>query len=467
MTNTTHIAPDALEDLRKQIEGSVFAPGDSGYDKARMTWNLAVQQFPAAVVMATSDADVVAAVRFAGQQGLKVGVQATGHGVIRPADGSLLINTAQMAGVEVDAATQTARFEAGAPWGAVLEKAQAHGLAPLLGSSPSVGAVAYSLGGGLGWLARKYGLSADSVTSFDVVTANGRTLHVSADENTDLFWGMRGGGGGFAIVTSMEIKLYPVAEVFGGNLVYPAALAGEILRRYRDWIATLPLEFSTSVALMNLPPLPMVPEFLRGKSVAMVRGCYCGPVGEGQALLQPWLDWQAPIANLFHPMTFSNVAEVSNDPHDPVPGATTGAWLSELSDTAIDALVRYGVSINGSSPFVLTEVRHVGGAMASVDHNSNAFPHREESLLLDVTGMAPTPEAHAFVVNYAREFKSALEPAISGLYANFTERDEARHAVAHSFPPETLQRLAALKAKYDPDNLFDYSYQLGDGADAS
>ncbi|MEZ4770828.1 MAG: BBE domain-containing protein [Caldilineales bacterium] len=299
------------------------------------------------------------------------------------------------------------------------------------------------------------------------MTADGRTLHVSADENADLFWGMRGGGGGFAIVTAMEIGLYPVTQVFGGNLVYPAALAGEILHRYRDWIATLPPEFSTSVALMNLPPLPMVPEFLRGKSVAMVRGCYCGPVEEGQALLQPWLDWQAPIANLFHPMPFSSVAEVSNDPHDPVPGATTGAWLDELSDTVIDAMVRYGVSVNGSSPFILTEVRHVGGAMATVDRDSNAFPNRDESLLLDVIGMTPTPEAYAFVDNYAREFKRAVQPNISGMYANFVERDEARTAASTIYPPETLQRLAALKTKYDPGNLFDYSYRFGDGADAT
>ncbi|MEZ4770827.1 MAG: FAD-binding protein [Caldilineales bacterium] len=165
MTNTTHFAPEALEDLRKQIKGAVFAPGDSGYDGARMTWNLSVQQFPAVVVMATGAADIAAAVRFAARQGLKVGVQATGHGVIRPADGSLLINTAQMAGVQVDPAARTARVEAGVQWGAVLEKAQAHGLAPLLGSSPGVGAVAYSLGGGLGWLARKYGIAADSVRS--------------------------------------------------------------------------------------------------------------------------------------------------------------------------------------------------------------------------------------------------------------------------------------------------------------
>ncbi|MCB0244686.1 MAG: FAD-binding oxidoreductase [Anaerolineae bacterium] len=467
MTTSKQISRESLNALQARLQGAIIAPGDPGYDSARMAWNLSVQQFPAAVIMAADTADIAEAVRFARQAGLKVGVQATGHNVIRPADGSLLINTSQMAGVSVDAAARTARIEAGAQWGAVLPETQAAGLAPLLGSSPGVGAVAYTLGGGLGWLARKYGLAADTARSFEVVTADGRTLHVSQNENADLFWGLRGGGGGFALVTAMEIDLFPVTTIFGGNLVYPAALAGEVLRRYREWIGSLPLEFTTSVALMNLPPLPMVPEFLRGKSVIMVRGCHCGAPEEGQALLQPWLDWQAPVANLFRPMPFSDVAQVSNDPHDPVPGHTTGAWLRDLSDSVLDALVEYGVSNNGSSPLVSTEVRHVAGAMASGDRNAAAFPGRDQSFLLGAVGMAPTPELHARVVAFSNTFKRALQPHISGLYVNFVEGQEAREAAADSYPPETLQRLAALKAQYDPDHLLDYSYQFITGHDVA
>ena len=231
----TQLTPEAVQSLRAQVQGSVLTSADDGYDAGRMGWNVSAQQHPALLVRASNAADVAAAVRFAGQQGLGVAVQSTGHGVIRPADGHLLILTSAMANVDVNAAAQTARIEAGAKWGQVLPKAHAAGLAPLLGSSPTVGAIGYTLGGGVGWLARKYGLSADSVRRFEVVTADGQPRTVSADENADLFWALRGGGGGFAAVTAMETRLYPVTMIFGGNLVYPAALAGQVLRRFRDW----------------------------------------------------------------------------------------------------------------------------------------------------------------------------------------------------------------------------------------
>lgn len=459
MSHPPSIAKEALQALRDQVKGAVFVPEDEGY-AAGQAWNLTVRQRPAVMVAVRTAADVSAAVAFARQQGLGIAVQSTGHGVVRPADDCVQIITSQMAGVTVDPAAQTAWIEAGAKWGAVLPQTQAAGLAPLLGSSPGVGAIGYTLGGGLGWLARKYGLAADSVRRFEVVTADGRQLTASQDENADLFWALRGGGGGFAVVTGMEVQLYPVTTVFGGNLVYPGPLAGQVLRRFREWIQTLPEEFTAGFALMNLPPLPIVPEFLRGKSVVMVRGCYCGPVEQGQALLQPWLDWQAPIANLFRPMPFGEVATVSNDPHDPLPSITTGAWLRELSDAAIDTLVQFGVATDGPSPLISTEVRIIAGALNRVDADATAFSYRRATMMLGIIGMAPTPEALAFGQRYSRQFKEALHADLDGVYTNYLEGEEGRAGASLAFSPDHYRRLAAIKAAYDPGRLFDYSFDI-------
>jgi FAD/FMN-containing dehydrogenase len=280
----------AAERLERQIGGEVFVPGDAGYDDARKAWNLTVDQRPAVIVVAESAADIVQAVRFAGEEGLGIAVQATGHGVSRPANDSLLIITSRMTKVYVDAASQSAWIESGAKWGVVLEQAQAVGLAPLLGSTPDVSAVGYTLGGGIGWLARKYGLSADSVHFFEMVTADGRLLRVSPTENSDLFWGLRGGGGSFGVITGMEVQLYPVTTIYGGNLFYPVEQAKAVYTRYREWIANAPEELTSSVLIMNFPPIPQVPELLRGQSFVIVRGAYAGRVEEGEALLKFWRD---------------------------------------------------------------------------------------------------------------------------------------------------------------------------------
>jgi FAD/FMN-containing dehydrogenase len=460
MSQFSTVSQESIAALRSRVQGDVFAPDDAGYDAARMTWNLTIQQHPAVVVAVRTATDVAAAVSFARQQGLGVAVKSTGHGVIVPANDCLLIVTSAMADVQVDAAAQTAWIEAGAPWGAVLPMTQAVGLTPLLGSSPGVGAIGYTLGGGLGWLARKHGLACDSVRRFEVVTADGEVRTASADENADLFWALRGGGGGFAVVTGMEVQLYPVTMVFGGNLVYPAALAGQVLHRFRDWALALPEEFTAGFAIMNLPPLPIVPEFLRGKSVVMVRGCYCGPVAQGQALLQPWLDWQEPIANLFHPMPFTEVATVSNDPRDPLPSFTTGAWLRELHDDVIDTLVQFAVAKDGPSPLISTEVRYVGGAFGRVPVDAAAFSYRHATMMLGIIGIAPTPEAKAFVDQYARQFKGALQPYLDGTYTNYMEGEEGRDSASLAFSAAHLQRLSAIKATYDPDRLFNFSYDI-------
>ena len=453
LDTTTTLNPTAIAELRDRVAGDVFVPGDAGYDPGRALFNVAFEHRPALVVMVESAADVAAAVRFAAAHGLDLAVQATGHGVARAADGALLINTAHLTGVTVDPQARTARIEAGTRWGEVLPATQAHGLAPLLGSSPTVGAVGYTLGGGLGWLARKYGLASDNVVSFEVVTADGEQLTASADENPELFWGLRGGGGGLAIVTAMTVRLFPVEMVYGGGLIYPGEMAAEVIRRWRDWLPSLPDEMTSSVKIMNFPDMDIAPPPLRGKTVVMVLGAYCGALDEGEALINQWREWQQPMMNMFGPLPFAEVARISNDPTDPMPAYVTGAWLRELDDAAIDAFVRYGTLQEARLPLIFLEVRHIGGAVRRGDAAASAFGDRDSELLLEAVGMIPAPPLWAALDGYVGRLKDELSPALSGtVYMNFLEGEERNQRVRDIYPAETLVRLAALKRRYDPAN---------------
>ena len=464
-TTVAQFTQASLSDLRSQIQGEVLTPGEARYEDARQAWNLAVDQHPALIVVALQPSDVVAAVQFAGKAGLGIGVQTTGHGVIRPADGNLLIITSRMTRVHVDAENQTAWVEGGAQWGIVLAKAQEVGLAPLLGSAPGVGAVGYTLGGGMGWLARKYGLAADSVRYFELVTPSGQQLRVSATENSDLFWGLRGGGGNFGVITGMEIQLYPVTTVYGGSLIYPIEHAKAVFTRYREWIASAPEDLTSSIAIINFPPIPAVPEFLRGRSAVLVNGCYAGNLAEGEALVQPWLDWMSPIVSTFRAMPFSEVGTISNDPVDPLPGASTGAWLADLSDEVIDTVIRFAVSVNGSSPITKTEIRHAGGAIARANAHTSAYSNRDGSLILQMISTLLSPDAHQIVDRHNANFKRELQPHLTGgIYMNFMEGEEARARTKDAYPPETYERLAKLKTKYDPANRFRFGFDIASDA---
>ena len=453
---TREMILDDVAALRDQVSGDVWEPGDEGYDAGRQAWNLTVDQRPALVVMAESAADVATAVRYAAGHDLGVAVQGTGHGVVVPANDALLINTLRMKDVRIDPSTKTAWVPAGAVWGDVLGPAQAHSLAPLLGSSPGVGAVGYTLGGGMGWLVRKYGLASDDVRSLEVVTADGHVQRASAEENKDLFWALRGGKGGLAVVTGMEIDLHPLKMIYGGNLIYPAAQAPDLLRRFRDWIAETPEDLTTSIALMNLPPIEDIPEPLRGQSVVMVRGCYCGPVEEGEQYFARWRVETQPLMDMVGPMPFGQVGMISMDPEGPVPGLSSGTWLADLSNEVLDTVVGKVFVEQGPPPLMLAEVRHVGGAKGRVDAAGSAIGHRDTALVLQMVGMTPTPEIGAMVRAYVDGFLAALAGHDDGVYPNFLEGAEARTRAADGYPPETYARLQAIKAQVDPENLFRY-----------
>jgi FAD/FMN-containing dehydrogenase len=448
-----------LSPLQAHIQGTVIMPGDPAYDSVRQAWNLSVDPHPAMVVVAESAADVAEAARYAQQAHLDVSVQSTGHGFFRSAEGGLLIVTSRIKTIRVDREAHKAWIGAGVKWGEVLAQTQAVGLAPLLGSSPDVGVVGYTLGGGLGWLGRKYGLATDSVLSFELVTADGSVLRASAEENSDLFWGLRGGGGSLGIVTGMQIRLYPVTTVYGGNLFYPVQAAREVFARYRDWIATAPDELTSSIVLMNFPPIPLVPEKLRGQSFVMVRGCCCGPIDQGRALVQPWREWRSPIIDDFKPMPFSQVGAISDDPLDPLPVFTTGAWMNALPAAAAEPLIRH--CVEGPSPVLFAEVRHAGGAIARVPSRAAAFGNREAPLLLLLLGLTPTPEAREALVRHTQSIKEQLRPHLTGgVYMNFLEGEEARQRVRDGYSPEAYERLVQLKRAYDPYHRLQSGFAL-------
>lgn len=447
--------------LQSALPGALITPGDDRYDEMRLAWNRNVTQRPAAIVVPTTAQDVATAVTFARQHNLGVAVQATGHGNVRPADNCLLILTHAMNRVTVNPVRATARVEAGVKWGAVLTAAQQHGLAPLLGSSPTVGAVGYTLGGGLGWLGRKYGLSTDNVVAFELVTADGQLRTVSATENADLFWGLRGGGGSLGIVTGMTIRLFPVTQVYAGNLFYPVQMAQEVMRHYRAWIADAPDELTSSVLLMNFPPIPELPAFLRGQSFALVRGCYCGPVEQGEALLRHWRAWRPPVIDDFKTIPFSAAASISNDPVDPLPAFNSAAWLRTLSDEAIETIVRYAAGQGGPSPLMFAEVRHAGGAIGRVAGETAVYGNREAELLLSVVGVAPGPAARGHLAGYVGELKEALRPWLTGgVYMNFLEGAESQQRLRDGLAPGGYARLARLKAEIDPTNLFRFGFNV-------
>ncbi len=447
-----------IEALQARLKGTAYIPGDAGYAQASQPWNLVFSHRPTVVVMAKNTRDVVEGIRFASANDLGVAIQATGHGVSLAADNAVLINTSLMQDIRIDTITQTAWVEAGVKWGNVLEKAQNVGLAPLLGSSTDVGAVGYTLGGGMGWLARKFGLSADSVNFFEMVTADGHVLHVSQEENSDLFWALCGGGGSFGVVTGMEIKLYPVTTVYAGNLMYPIQAAKQVFTHYREWIANTPDELTSSIVIMNFPPVPQIPDFLRGQSFAMVRGCYVGPVEEGEKLLKWWREWQAPIVDDFKAMPFSMAGLISNEPNDPMPGHSSAVWIRELNDETLDLMIKFAAA---PSPLTVVEIRHAGGAIGRVPAGTNAYGNRDANHLLQMVGMTPTPEAHEACTEHIDQFKKALQPyATGGIYINFLEGKEKWEQTRRAYSAETYQRLRVLKAKYDANNRFRFSFNI-------
>jgi FAD/FMN-containing dehydrogenase len=428
-------------------------PGEESWDSVRAAWNLARDQQPAMVAMPANADEVASVVNFARESGLRVAVQAEGHGA-GPLAGvgadTLLLRTGRMTGADVDAANRRARVNAGTKWADVGALASPQGLAALSGSSREVGVVGYTLGGGHGWLARKWGLACNSVLAAEVVTAGGELVRATHADEADLFWALRGGGGNFGVVTALEFELYPVRDLYAGMLAWPWEQSANVLHAWREWTDGLPDEMATWARILQLPPLPTIPEPVRGRQLVVIEAAYLGDEDAGGELLAP-LRELGPELDTFAPVPPAALGQLHMDPEDPVPFAGEGQLLDEFPADAIDALIAVAGPGSGS-PLLSVELRLLGGALsepalgggalASLDHAALVF---SVGIVMD-ENMGKAVEAHLGVV------AAALEPWVADVkYANFIDVPIDMRAC---YPRATFDRLQDIKVRYDPNDLF-------------
>jgi len=449
MITTNPVTADVAA-LRATLDGQLVLPGDEAWDEARQAWNLAVDQRPTMVALPRSVDDVQAIVDFARAAGLRIAMQGTGHnaGPLGPLDGTILVKTHEMRGVTIDAEHRIARVEAGALWADVTHPASELGLAPLAGSSPDVGVVGYTLGGGLSWLGRRYGLASERVIAIEVVTADGR--HVRTDRTTEpeLFWALRGGGGSFGAVTAIEFELIELAQVYAGMLLWPWERAREVMQAWREWTETAPERFTTSARIMQFPPMPELPDFLRGRGLVVIDGAYVGDEADAAAALAP-LRALEPEMDTFAMVAPAALSHIHMDPEQPVPGVSDAALLDEVPAEAIDVLVDLGGPGSGS-PLLMVELRHLGGALARP--GTGALSHVPGAYAMFAVGIPMDPALAAAIEGQLALVRGMLAPYGSGRqYLNFAERPADPAAF---YGDETHARLRRVKAQVDPADLF-------------
>ncbi|WP_304107335.1 FAD-binding oxidoreductase [Mycolicibacterium bacteremicum] len=450
MTLADSVDSDRLSTLPSHVSALVALPGEPGYERCT-PWNVAVPVQPAAVVFATSPHHIAEAVRFAATHGLRVTVQATGHGAIPVGADTLLIHTGAMTDCEVDPVHRTARVAAGARWQQVLDAAAPHGLAPLCGSSPNVGVVGFLTGCGVGPLVRSVGVSSDYVRSFDLVTGAGEYLRVTPEQHADLFWGLRGGKATLGIVAAVEIDLLPISEFYGGALYFDGDDAPVVLREWAQWSAGLPENINTSIALQQLPPLPGVPEPLAGRLTIAVRYTALDDFAEAAALLAPIREAATPILDTVGVLPYAAIGAVHADPVDPMPIHEDQALLRDFGSEATDILLAAAGPGSGSVQTIV-EVRLLGGAMARQAPHRSAFCHRNARYAVTVIGVPMGPNAE-LVPAQACALTRALQPwSTGGLLPNFAPAADAAR-MARVYDEDTRHWLAALADRYDPDGV--------------
>ena len=451
-----------LSALRATVSGAVTGPDDERYDEARAAWQLVVDQRPAVVVEAESAEDVAAAVRFARTHGLRVAPQGTGHNAspMGSLEGTLLLKTHRMRGVEVDADDRRARVEAGALWMDVAPVAAEHGLAALAGSSPDVGVVGYSLGGGIGWMAREYGMATNSILAIELVTADGRHVRTDADNDPALFWAMRGGGGNFGVVTALEFRLYPVATVYAGMMAWPIERGAEIMKAWTRWAAEAPREVTTSIRLISIPPMPDIPEIVRGKSFVMIDGAVRGDEAHGVVTLAA-LRELGPELDTFGVIPAAALQHIHMDPEHPVPALSDHTMVSGLDDATIDRLVETA-GIGAGSPLMLVELRQLGGALAEAPEGAGALATLDADFAYFALGVPMDPGVGAAIEAHLPLVREVLADRETGrAYGNFSERPSD---LSRMFDDVTYHRLAAVKDRFDPQDVFQANLPIRSGA---
>jgi len=438
----------------------VLSPADDGWDAARQAFNLTVDQRPELIALARSEADVAAMVRFASREGLEVAPQTTGHnaGPLGSLEGTILLKTRALRGVEIDAAGRKARVGAGVKWEEVVPRASELGLAALHGSSPDVGVVGYSLGGGMGWYARKHGLQTNSVRVIEIVTADGELRRVDSGHEPELFWALRGGGGNFGVVTAIEFDLYPIEHVYAGTLFFPFERGPELLHAWREWTQTTPDEVTSTVKLLQFPPLEVVPEIVRGRSFAVVSAAFLGSEAEGGELMRPLRELD-PVMDTFAMVPPVGLSELAMDPPDPVPYVADSQMLGDLSAEAIDELLAVAGPDSGS-PLLMVELRQAGGALARSAPHHGALASLGGSFVSMAVGAVLDEASAAAGQAQLALLHGALAPHQVGHYLNFTE---APVDTRSGYAANAYSRLQVVKGEYDPDGLFRANHRISAG----
>jgi FAD/FMN-containing dehydrogenase len=434
--------------LRARVAGSVTTPADNDWDEARQAWNLAVDQRPVAVVHVESPSDVLGVVSFARAHGYQIAPQGTGHAAasMGPLDDTILLKTSRMRGIEIDSERRVARVEAGVLWLELMEAAAPYGLVGLCGSSPDVGVVGYAVGGGISFLGRKHGLAANSIVAAEIVTADGRLVRADPESEPDLFWAIRGGGGNFGVVTALEIRLFPITEVYAGSLFFPIERADEVLAAWRTWVDSVPDEMASVGRFMQFPPIPDIAAPLRGNSYVLVEAIYQGEEADGAKLLRP-LRQLGPTMDTVAMIPATALTSVHMDPKHPVPGSGDGMLLDDFTPEAIDALV----TIVPGSPLLSVEIRHLGGALRRPGPGHGAVGALDAAFAMFAVGSAMTDELRVAVDASVDVVRDALEPwKAETTSASFSERPTDPRLI---WAEHVYHRLRRIKAQVDPANL--------------
>jgi hypothetical protein len=445
----------AVAALERSFEGQLVRPGEPGYDEHRRVWNGSIDRSPALIARCAGPEDVRAAVRFAAGSGLPVAVRGGGHSFPGQStcDGGIVIDLGPMKGIAVDPDARTARVQAGVLWGELDQATQAFGLATTGGIVTHTGVAGLTLGGGIGWLQRKHGLTIDNLLGVDLVTAEGELVKASAAENPDLFWGVRGAGGNFGIVTAFEFRLHVVGPtVMAGPMFWPMEQSPRLLRFYRDWIADAPDDLMTIVIHRKAPSLPFVPPELHGRLVAGVACCYAGPVEEGERAIAPLKAFAPPVVDLCGPKPYVEHQGMFD------PSYPHGWWyyiracdVAELSDAVIDVTVEHSRRIR--SPLTAFPIWQQGGAVARVGEDETAFNGRAAGHTFNLSAITENAAGFEAERDWSRSFWSALEPYHTSVYVNFL-MEEGEERVREAYGPAKYDRLKALKRRWDPGNLF-------------
>jgi FAD/FMN-containing dehydrogenase len=441
------IDDETVNALRASLSGSLLRPGDDGYDDARTIFNGMIDRRPGLIARCASTGDVARAVRFGRERGLIVSIRGGGHNVAGNAicDGGLMIDLTPMKGIRVDAANMTVRAQGGVTWREFDRETQSYGLATTGGAISSTGIAGLTLGGGFGWLGRSYGMACDNLISADVVLADGSIVTASADENPELFWGLRGGGGNFGVVTSFEFRLHPVTSILGGMLVYPIDRANEVLRAFRNFNQTTPDAMTAFAAMLTSP---------EGDRILALPVCYNGPIEQGEAILRPLRESTSPMADMVGPITYEQQQTLMDDGF---PFGLQNYWKSEflkgLTDEAIDVLVERFAAV--PSPLTAVVLEQFGGAYSRVGAEDTAFVHRDWEYNFVIISRWADPADADQNIQWARGTWQAVQPFASGsVYVNYLEPgQEGNDRIRAAYGP-VYDRLVAVKNQYDPTNFF-------------